>query len=206
MAFSRLISTSASEDRLEKLIEARLAPGADKPSLDQRIWDLFGEEWSVLYTDFSGFSRSVAEFGIIHFLQVIHESRKVLTPVIEDHDGILLKTEGDSMLIIFRNPVKAVECAVDMQAACKQYNLTRADAEKLLLCVGLGYGKVLRIGDTDVFGAEVNAACKLGEDMAKAWDVLVTEPLRNSITGWNFEKLDKAPAGTSGAFRLMYEL
>ena len=45
MPFSRLISTSASEDRLEKLIERRLAPGVDKAALDQRIWDLFGDEW-----------------------------------------------------------------------------------------------------------------------------------------------------------------
>jgi adenylate cyclase len=206
MAFSRLISTSASEDWLEKLIEARLQPGVDKTALDQRIWDLFGEEWSVLYTDLSGFSRRVAEFGIIHFLQVIHEAKKVLAPVVECSDGILLKTEGDSMLIIFRNPVKAVECAVGMQRACKRYNLTRSDSEKLLLCVGIGKGSVLRIGDTDVFGAEVNAACTLGEDVAKAWDILVTEPLRNAVPGWKFEKIDTTPAGTSGAYRLLYEL
>src|SRR6266545_4697360 len=104
MAFTRLISSGASEDRLEKLIEQRLEPAADKRAVDRRIWDLFGEDWCVLYTDLSGFSRNVAEFGIIHFLQVIHESRKLLIPVIEAHDGILLKTEGDSMLITFRNP------------------------------------------------------------------------------------------------------
>jgi adenylate cyclase len=206
MAFSRLISTSASEDRLEKLIEARLAPGVDKVALDQRIWDLFGEEWSVLYTDLSGFSRHVAEFGIIHFLQVIHESKKVLIPVIEGHDGILLKTEGDSMLIIFRNPIKALECAVEMQSVCKDYNRTRPESEQLLLCVGIGKGDVLRIGDADVFGAEVNAACKLGEDNAKSWQILVTEPFRNSIPGGRFEKLDVCPSGTTGAFRLIYQL
>ena len=206
MAFTRLISSSASEDRLEKLIEQRIRPDVDKAALDERIWDLFGEEWTVLYTDLAGFSRNVAEFGIIHFLQVIHESRKVLIPVIETHDGIMLKTEGDSMLIIFRNPVKGLDCAVEMQEACAAYNRSRPDSEKLLLCVGIGFGKVLRIGDADVFGAEVNAACKLGEDTARAWDIMVTEPLRNSVTGREFEKLDTAPAGTSGAYRLLYQL
>jgi adenylate cyclase len=205
MPFTRLISSSASEDRLEKLIEARLLPGADKTALDQRIWDLFGEEWTVMYTDLSGFSRAVEEFGIIHFLQVIHESRKVLIPLIEGHDGILLKTEGDSMLIIFRNPAKALECAVAMQKRCRDYNLARPDSEKLLMCVGIGHGKVLRIGDTDVFGAEVNAACKLGEDTARAWHVLTTEPFRKEVHG-DFEKLETCPAGTSGAYRLRYEI
>ena len=31
----------------------------------------------------SGFSRFVAEFGIIHFLQVIHESRRIFGPCID---------------------------------------------------------------------------------------------------------------------------
>lgn len=203
MAFTRVITTTASEDRLEKLIELRIAPGAEKASIDQRIWDLFGEEWTVMYTDLAGFSRNVAEFGIIHFLQVIHASKKLLIPVIETHDGILLKTEGDSMLIIFRSAPKALECAVQMQVSCRKYNVGVPDSEKVLLCIGIGAGKVLRIGDADVFGAEVNAACKLGEDSAKAWDVLVTEPFRNAVSGWDFEKISVIPPGTTGAYRLL---
>jgi adenylate cyclase len=200
-----MVSSGASEDRLERLIEERLQPAADKDAIDRRIWDLFGEEWAVLYTDLSGFSRNTAEFGIIHFLQVIHESKKVLIPVIERHDGILLKTEGDSMLIIFRNPSRALECAVAMQAACRAYDEKRTASEKLLLCLGIGYGKVLRISDTDVFGAEVNAACKLGEDIAKAWEILVTDPVRDAVRGREFEKIDQCPPGTTGASRLVYE-
>ncbi len=68
------IVASASMDRLQKLIEMRLEPGADKDMIDKRIWDLFGEKWAVMFTDLSGFSRQVAEFGIVHFLQVIYES------------------------------------------------------------------------------------------------------------------------------------
>jgi class 3 adenylate cyclase len=203
MAFTRLITSTASEDRLEKMIEMRLRAGADKASIDDRIWDLFGEEWSVMYTDLSGFSRNVAEFGIIHFLQVIHESLKILIPVIENHNGVLLKTEGDSMLIIFRSSTNALECAVRMQEACSRYNQDKIDSEKVLLCVGIGFGKVLRIGDTDVFGAEVNAACKLGEDVARAWEILVTEPFLNELPGGKFEKIDAVPAGTTGAYRLV---
>jgi hypothetical protein len=44
----------------------------------------------------------------------------------------------------------------------------------VLLCIGLGYGDVLRIGDSDVFGAEVNAASKLGEDHARPYEIMVT--------------------------------
>jgi len=207
MPTRRSIVASASEDRLGKLIEERLLPGADKKMIDNRIWDLFGEDWCVMFTDLSGFSRGVAQFGIIHFLQTIHESERILIPVIEDHDGILLKTEGDSFLVIFRNVRKAMQCSITMQKTLMKYNENKSDEEKVLLCVGLGYGRVLRIGDTDVFGTEVNAASKLGEESAKAWEILVTDSvvdIAGEIDGVSFTRIDEVIPGITGAFRVNY--
>lgn len=209
MAVKKSINVSASEDRLEKLIEERLQPGADKNRIDERIWDLFGEEWCVMFTDLSGFSRGVAKFGIIHFLQTIHESERILIPLIEDHDGILLKVEGDSFLVIYRNVGKALQSAIDMQRTLNKYNADKSDEEKVLLCVGLGYGRMLRIGDSDVFGAEVNAASKLGEDTAEAWEILVTEAVKSragDAPDISFEELTDAPPGAGKAFRMKYRL
>jgi class 3 adenylate cyclase len=203
MTYARNVGLSASEDRLEKLIAERLRPGADKAQIDARIWDLFGEEWAVMFTDLSGFSSGVASFGIIHFLQVIYESQRLLIPCIDAHDGILLKLEGDSMLVIFRNVAKAIECACAMQQACRDYSATREETEQVRLCVGLGFGRVLRIGDRDVFGSEVNAAAKLGEDIAEAGEILVTEAVRNATAGRHeFEPIAQVPPGASAAFRL----
>lgn len=201
------IHASGSQERLDRLIKERLAPGADKARIDQRIWDLFGEDWCVMFTDLSGFSRRVEEFGIIHFLQIIHEAERLLIPVIEDHEGILLKLLGDSFLVIFRNPQKALKCALGLQQLLAVYNLDRLPEEQVLLCVGLGYGRVLRIGDSDVFGAEVNAASKLGEDIAKGGEILVTGAFRAQcadLAGTGYVQLEQAPAGTAAAFRLVF--
>jgi adenylate cyclase len=209
MAFKRSINISASEDRLEKLIEDRLQPGADKAKIDERIWDLFGEEWCVMFTDLSGFSRGVAKFGIIHFLQTIHESERLLIPEIEDHDGIMLKIEGDSFMVIFRNVAKALQCSIHMQQTLKNYNRDKSDEDKVLLCVGLGFGRMLRIGDSDVFGSEVNAASKLGEDTAKAWDILVTQAVRDKAKDFpdvSFEEIKEEIPGSAKSYRLRYTL
>jgi adenylate cyclase len=209
MLRKRSISNSASEERLEKLIEERLVPGADKEKIDKRIWDLFGEKWCVMFTDLSGFSRRVEKFGIIHFLQTIYEAERLLIPVIERHDGILLKVEGDSLLVIFRNVVKGISSAVEMQQILNDYNNDKPAEEQVLLCVGLGYGDVLRIGDADVFGAEVNAASKLGEDTAKARQILVTASVKEAM-GFNgvysFEQIEEVTPGTKAAYMLEYPL
>lgn len=138
-----------------------------------------------MFTDLSGFSRRVAEFGIIHFLQTIHESERLLIPVIDDHDGFVLKVEGDS-LAIFRNAHKCLQCALAMQQTVSDYNFNRLEEEKVLLCICLGYGRMLCIGDTDVFGAEINAASRLGEDLAQSGETLVTGAFRsecNEVSG-----------------------
>jgi adenylate cyclase len=206
MPYARAVATSASQQRLQQLIEERLKPGADKKAIDQRIWDMFGEKWAVMFTDLSGFSRQVATFGIIHFLQTIYESLRILTPCVEKSDGILLKIEADSMIVIFRRPDRALDCAVAMQRVLKNHNAAIRPEEQVLLCVGLGYGDMLRIGDDDVFGPEVNAASKLGEDTARANEILVTDNFKNGLSNQPdsaFAKLEEAPPGALAAYKFL---
>ena len=197
-----------SEVRLWKLIEERTRTGANTRAIDERIWDLFGQDAAVMFTDLSGFSRQVAAFGIIHFLQVIYEQKALLLPIVQAYDGILVKVEADSFLIVFRRPRRALDCAIAMQHACQGVNQRRVPEERILLCVGIGWGRILRIGDKDCYGAEVNAASKLGEDTAGADDVLVTGAVREAvgeIPGLAFEELQATIPGTDKAYRVRYE-
>jgi class 3 adenylate cyclase len=199
-----------SEARLWQLIDERTRAGANTAKIDARIWDLFGEDWAVMFTDLSGFSRQVAAFGITHFLQVIHEQKKLLLPIVAEHDGILIKVEADSFLILFKRPAAAVACAVAMQHACQNTNRRRMPEEQILLCVGLGYGRILRIGDSDCYGQEVNAASKLGEDTAKANEILITESARRQCLetqpAWQFAPLNEAVPGSDINHRLIYDI
>lgn len=208
MLCRRAAFVSASEDRLEKLIIKRIsASKKSKEKIDKQIWDLFGEKLAIMFTDLSGFSRNTAKFGIIHFLQTIYESERILTPLIEEHNGILIKTEGDSMLVIFKNPQNALNCAINMQKEVRRYNKNKEKEEQVLLCVGLGYGDVLKVGDSDIFGYEVNLASKLGEDTAKSYEILVSENFKANIkpNGIKFEALDENLfSGIGKGYKIIY--
>lgn len=206
MPFRRSVVQGASEDRLQKLMTDRMQPGADVEAIDRRIWDLFGEEWCVMATDLSGFSRGVAEFGIIHFLQTIYESERLLVPVVESHDGILLKVEGDSFLVIFRNVEKALHASIEMQRTTRAYNAGKTAEEHVLLGIGLGFGRLLRIGDTEVFGVEVNSACVLGETYARGYDILVTQAVRERAgDAFAFDEFPRVPPGARNAYKVRYD-
>ena len=196
-----------SEHRLWELIAERARKGADLKAVDQRIWDLFGETWAIMFTDLSGFSRQVEKFGILHFLQIILEHKELLSPIIHKHDGILIKIEADSLLVIFRRAASAVRCAVEMQRVLKPFNLKRLPETEILLCVGIGYGEMLRVGDLDVWGREVNAASKLGEDTAKAGEILLTRAAVESagtLDGITFEPIEAQVGGSAENYRARY--
>lgn len=193
--------------RLWRLVDERGLAGADTDAIDRRIWDLFGQDWAVVFTDLVGFSRRVAQFGIIHFLQVILEQKRLLLPIIERHDGILIKLEADSLLVLFRQASTAVACVIAMQRACQALNERRVPEEQVILCAGVGHGPVLKIGDDDVYGHEVNAASKLGEDTAKGNEILVTANARaaaGDIPGVSWEEVRAEFPGAEICYRAVY--
>jgi class 3 adenylate cyclase len=196
-----------SDARLWELIAARAEAGADVAAIDARIWELFGEEWAVMFTDLAGFSRNVVEFGITHFLQVIYQKRQLLLPICERHCGFLVKAEADSFLLLFRKASSALDCAIAMQRACAQHNARRIAEEHIMLCVGIGWGQILRVGEIDCWGREVNAAAKLGEDTAQADEILVTEAARHAIgdrPGLTFTDLHLPVGGSPKNFRVTW--
>ncbi len=197
----------ASEERLWHLVSQRMKDGADTAAIDRQIWALFGERWAIMFTDLSGFSRKAEKFGITHFLQVIYRQRELLYPVVRDHGGILVKSEADSLLLLFPDAPTAVECAVAMQKATMRANERLIDEEKVLLCLGIGVGEVLRISDHDVWGQEVNAASKLGEDVARAGEILITAAVHSEVRGistYSTEPISAAAAGSAQNYRVVY--
>lgn len=194
--------------RLHQLLAERQAHPERQPAIEQQIWAEFGCIQAILYTDLAGFSRGVADFGIVHFLQLILESRQLFLPLVHAHQGRFLKEEGDSLLLLFDNPVQAACCAQAMQHVSHHHNAGRPPEQRIDLCLGLGYGQVLRIGQHDVFGEEVNAACKLGEDVAGPGDILLTAAMRTALlASMPADALPPMPerAGWPSVYRLSWQ-
>jgi len=108
---------------------------------------------------------------------------------------------------LFRRPERALDCAITMQRACRQVNERRKPEEQILLCIGVGFGKILRIADEDAWGREVNLASKLGEDTAKPNEILVTAAARGALAeraDVTFESIGASSLGPEENFRAVY--
>ena len=168
-------------EELATLLEQRRRHDTDRAAIDAAIFQRFGQLQAVMFTDLVGFSRVVEAFGIVHFLQLIHESESLFKPLIEQQGGRCVKHEGDSLLVLFDTPKQALNAAQAMIQATADVNPGRAEEDRIEICIGLGFGNVLCIDNNEVWGAEVNAASKLGEEMAKAGEVLATDKMQRAL-------------------------
>lgn len=189
-------------DDLAALLRQRRAEPHNRVAIDAAIDQRFGREQAVMFTDMVGFSRTVEAFGILHFLQLIQESETLFRPLIQSHGGRLVKQEGDSLLVLFDAPAAALACARSMVAATDQVNPGRSAEERIEVCMGLGYGRLLCIDTSDVWGAEVNAASKLGEELAKGSEILVTDRFFQAVGPSGFAAHGSI-FGTRAAYRWM---
>ena len=160
---------------LKKLLAERNEYSDRAEAIDAHIRETFERRVAILVLDMTGFSRTVARHGIIHYLAMIQQMEAAAVPAVVDNHGRVVKQEADNLLAVFDEPGDAVEASFDILRAFEAINSVVPEERDLKGCIGIGFGDALVIGDDDLFGHEMNLASKLGEDLAEASEILLTE-------------------------------
>jgi len=159
---------------LRRLLAQRNQYPDQIPEIDKKLIDSFSRTVAILVLDMVGFSRLTIEFGIIHYLAMIHEMHETAVPAVYDNGGTLIKFDADNLYAIYDRPDAALESALDIFRAFDAVNVVAPENRDIRGCIGIGFGETLVIDDADIFGSEVNIACKLGEDFAGPNEILLT--------------------------------
>jgi adenylate cyclase len=197
----------AGQQELWDLIEERANDESDSTEVDRRIWDRFGTEGAIVFTDLKGFTRRSEEYGITHFLETVLRSQQLLRPIIATHNGIAIDVVADSMMIWFDDLRDSLNCSIAMQNACQEFNVGKPPANQVLLSVGIGYGPTLKVGNVRLAGSEVNVASKLGEDTAEGYEILVSTSVQQNTGTEGFEFLLTGISfpGSAEVYRVSYQ-
>jgi len=167
--------------RLRDLLRKRGTAMEGDPAVEREILERFQDDCAVMILDSSGFTRLTQKRGIIHFLALVVAMHDQAKPILDAHHALCHWAEGDNLYAVFPTARLAVECSLAIQEAVTASNSTRPPAERLEVCIGVGAGRMLRIGDETVFGDPMNLASKLGEDIAGPGEVLVSKAARTEI-------------------------
>ena len=167
-------STGPGREYLRALLAERNQHPDRVADIDRLIEETFRRKVAILVLDMSGFTRLTLKYGIIHYLAMIEQMDNAARPAVAQNGGIVIKQEADNIFAVFATPAAAIEASRDILIAFGAVNSVVPDDRDLYASFGIGYGDILVIDDHDMFGSEVNAACKLGEDLAERYEILLT--------------------------------
>ena len=112
--------------------------------------------------------------------------REVFEPAVDSHDGRLIKTMGDGLLIEFHSVVDAVRCAVEIQREEAKRNANLSGDRRMAFRIGINLGDVIVEG-ADIHGDGVNIADRLQA---------LAEPGGIAISGTAYDQVKaKLPVG-----------
>src|SRR6516162_9505614 len=115
---------------------------------------------AIFAADVAGYSRliGVDEEGTLERLRA--HRRELIDPKIAEHQGRIVKTTGDGVLVEFASPVKAVRCAIEMQHGMVDRNADVPREQRIEFRIGINLGDVV-VEDGDIYGDGVNVAARL---------------------------------------------
>ena len=164
-----------SRKKLERLLDRRNEHPEQLAAIDHQIVTLFEDQRAIMVLDMCGFSRLTIRHGIIHYLAMIQRMQRTVLPLIDAGRGKLVKTEADNVFATFDGVADALRTAHTIHKTLERANAVLPADWDVHVGIGIGFGPLLLIGSDDVYGSEMNLASKLGEDLAEAGDVLLTE-------------------------------
>lgn len=163
----RVRKLKAALRRRERVARAR------RSAFDARLLAELSRPLAVVYTDTSDFTVRAARDGILHFLMVFQRALARLQPVVRRARGRIVKVEADSLMLAFPDAGSACRGVEAMERTLRKLNRGRPADERVAFSYGIGYETLLDLDD-DLFGLEVNLASKLGEDLGRPGEVLLT--------------------------------
>src|SRR5438552_6768665 len=141
---------------------------------------------AILAADVAGYSRIMGadEEGTHVRLKAVR--RQLVDPKIEEHQGRIVKTTGDGMLVEFPSVVDAVRCAAKVQRGMIDCEPEATDERRIRFRIGVNLGDIIAEGG-DIFGDGVNVAARL-EALAEPGGICISRVVHDQIR-------DKLPYG-----------
>src|SRR6516164_3618572 len=135
---------------------------------------------AILAADVAGYSRLIGAdeegTGRIRALRA-----ELIDPKIAAHNGRLVKTTGDGLLVEFASVVDALRCATEVQAGMAERNATTPADKRIEFRIGLHQGDIV-VEDGDIFGDGVNVAARL-EGLAEPGRICVSARVQEDAVG-----------------------
>src|SRR6266849_4342983 len=144
---------------------------------------------AILAADVKGYSRLMGEDEVAT-LYTLTAYRQVTDVLVQQHQGRVVGSAGDSVLAEFASVVDAVQCAVEIQRTLKARNTELPEHRRMEFRIGINLGDVMVEGE-QIYGDGVNIAARL-ESLAEAGGICISGTVYDQVEtklAFNYESL-----------------
>jgi class 3 adenylate cyclase len=149
---------------------------------------------AILFTDLVGHTHMMRRLGDDRGRDVLREHETITRRLLKENGGAEVKTMGDGFMASFPSVTKGVECAIALQRAFDERNVSAS--EPLNVRVGLNAGEPIE-EDGDLFGETVIMAARIAA-MAKGGEILSSLGVRELCGGKGFLFADRGEHAMRG--------
>jgi len=129
----------------------------------------------IAFSDIEGSTELNESLGDRDWVRVLDRHNKLVSRLVEEHRGHVVKNQGDGFMIAFADPGQAVACGIDIQRA-----LAKPDrGQPIRVRIGMHRGSSVRRGD-DLFGRNVAMAARVAA-AAAGGEILISEEVRDAV-------------------------
>src|ERR1700679_2496378 len=132
----------------------------------------------IAFSDIEDSTAHNEALGDQGWVKVLERHNRLIQKFVGDHEGQVVKNQGDGFMIAFADPGQAVLCGIDVQRALLE-NAERWEGVRVR--IGIHVGPSVRRGG-DLFGRNVAMAARVA-GQADGGEIPVSEPVRDAIEG-----------------------
>ena len=135
---------------------------------------------AILIADVAGYSRLMGldeENTHVRFNNIVEEVIRTLT---RRHDGRIIRTMGDGVLIEFNSASDAVQCGLRIQEQVAERERSVDPTVRINLRMGVNSGDVITDDAKDIYGNSVNVAARL-EQLAEPSTVYISAMVHEQV-------------------------
>ncbi len=139
---------------------------------------------AILVSDMVGYSRLMEFDEAGTFARQKAHRRELIDPTIGGHNGHIIKSTGDGLLVEFPSVSDAVQCAVAIQTAMIDREALEPEVSRIQYRIGINLGDTI-FDEGDIFGDGVNIAARL-QEIAEPCGICISDVVHQSVS----DKLD----------------
>lgn len=162
---------------------------------------------AVLFTSIRGSTEMYETLGDIKAFDLVREHFQIINEAIQNNNGTIIKTIGDSVMASFVNSSYAVHSMFKLIEKFKIHNLSKSFTEQINLQMGFHEGPVVLVNANDkldYFGVTINHAARMhslasGDEACMAEDTFKRPEIQEILKTYGIHRVKRSKQTLKGS-------